>query len=125
MKEGNGKEKKAAVAGAVCGVLNGLFGSGGGMVAVPAFRKSGLSQKEAHATSVAAMAALSAVSAVLYAAGGRFSLSDALPFLLPGTIGGVCGAIFFRKMPPLLLRKLFGGLLIFAALRMLFRAVTG
>ena len=95
------------------------------MVAVPALQKIGLPQKEAHATSVAVMAALSAASAALYAANGRFLLSEALPFLLPGILGGIFGALFFRKTPPVLLKKLFGGLIIFAALRMLFRAVTG
>ena len=125
MKEGKGLEKKAAAAGSLCGILNGLFGSGGGMVAVPALQKAGLSQKEAHATSVFVMAALSAASAALYAANGRFSLADAAPFLLPGILGGVFGALFFKKAPSVLLKKLFGGLLIFAALRMLVRAVTG
>lgn len=117
-------ERKASAAGALCGILNGLFGSGGGMVAVPALTKAGLSQKEAHATSVAVMAALSAASAALYMAKGRFSFSDAAPFLLPGILGSVFGALFFKKTPSALLKKLFGGLIIFAALRMLFRAVT-
>ena len=124
-ERGNKMEKKAAAAGAFCGILNGLFGSGGGMVAVPALQKIGLSQKEAHATSVAVMAALSAASAALYAANGRFLLSEALPFLLPGIWGGIFGALVFRQTPPILLKNLFGGLIIFAALRMLFRAVTG
>lgn len=118
-------DRKSAAAGVLCGILNGFFGSGGGMIAVPALQKAGLSQKEAHATSVAVMAALSAASAVLYWIKGRFLLSDAAPFLLPGILGGIFGALFFRKTPSALLKKLFGGLIIFAALRMLVRAVTG
>ena len=47
------KNKKTAVlAGIFAGFLNGLFGSGGGIIAVPLFKKSGLSQKEAQATAL-------------------------------------------------------------------------
>ena len=43
------KNKKTAIfAGIFAGMLNGLFGSGGGIVAVPLFKKSGLPQKEAQ-----------------------------------------------------------------------------
>ena len=39
--------------GAATGIANGLFGSGGGIIAVPMLQKSGMKAKEAHAASLA------------------------------------------------------------------------
>ena len=41
-----------AVAGLGIGLINGLLGAGGGMLAVPLLKKMGLSQKQAHANAV-------------------------------------------------------------------------
>ena len=57
---------RAAVTGAACGLLNGLFGAGGGMAAVPLLKAGGLPQKKAHATSLAVILPLAAVSAAFY-----------------------------------------------------------
>ena len=61
---------KYALAGALAGVANGFFGGGGGSVLVPALtRLCGMEQRRAFATSVAVIAPLCALSAVMYAAG--------------------------------------------------------
>ena len=57
--------------GSICGFLNGLFGSGGGTVAVPAFEKNGTEPKKAHASSVALIFVLSLVTAVIYLMNGK------------------------------------------------------
>ena len=105
--------------GGISGVLNGLFGSGGGMVAVPMLKKSGLSTKEAHATSLAMMFALSVLSTALYLNSGRLVFSDAMKFIPFGIIGSITGSLLFKKIPASLLRKIFAGFVIFAAVRML------
>ena len=53
MKKITGKWGRAALTGGLCGVLNGLFGAGGGIAAVPLLKAGGLEQKKAHATSLA------------------------------------------------------------------------
>ena len=54
---------KSLVTGALAGIANGLFGSGGGLFLVPLFTKwLGLEQRRAFATSVAVILPLSAVS---------------------------------------------------------------
>jgi len=116
---------KAAVTGTAAGILNGLFGSGGGMVAVPMFKKSGLSVKEAHATSVLMMAALSAASAGLYLYSGRLEFNDAMAFIPGGIAGGVAGSLFFKNIKAVTLRRIFGGFIVFAALKILWGQVTG
>ena len=56
--------------GTLCGFLNGFFGSGGGVIAVPIFEKDGCSVQEAHASSVALIFMLSLVTAVFYGFSG-------------------------------------------------------
>lgn len=115
-------KKSSAAIGAVCGFINGIFGSGGGTVAVPLLRKSGLSQKEAQATSLSAMFFLSAVSAGIYLHEGRVALSDAFGFIPGGMVGAVFAALVFRKMKPKLLGKIFGGTVVFFAAKSLMEA---
>ncbi len=79
------------VAGLFIGLLNGLFGAGGGIVAVTAFQKMGMPDKSAHATAVAVMIFLSAVSGFLYWYNGYVSLADVLPYLPGGIAGAIVG----------------------------------
>lgn len=114
-------DRKAAAIGAAAGFVNGLLGTGGGMVAVPLLRRSGLDAKKAHATSVAVILPLSTLSALLYWLGGRVRLSDALPYLPWGVGGALLGSMLLARIPSDLLRRIFGGFMIFAAVRLLLR----
>lgn len=118
------KGKTAAATGILAGFLNGLFGSGGGVTAVPMLKKSGLSQKESQATTLLLMFFLSAVSAGIYLFEGRLSFSDALPYIPGGILGGISASVLFRKIKPELLRKIFGGFVTFSAARMLWGVVA-
>ncbi|MBQ3501961.1 MAG: sulfite exporter TauE/SafE family protein [Oscillospiraceae bacterium] len=118
------KKTKTAATGVLAGFLNGIFGSGGGVAAVPLFRKNGLDQKEAQATSLLLMFLLSAVSAGIYLSEGRISVPDAVPYIPGGILGGIAASVIFRKMKPDLLRKIFGGFVTFSAARMLWGVVS-
>jgi len=118
------KKAKTAATGVLAGFLNGIFGSGGGVAAVPLFRKNGLDQKEAQATSLLLMFLLSAVSAGIYLSEGRISVPDAAPYIPGGILGGIAASVLFRKMKPDLLRKIFGGFVTFSAARMLWGVVS-
>lgn len=118
------KNKKTAVlAGTLAGILNGLFGSGGGTVAVPLLKKGRFSQKEAQATALFMMFILSAVSAGIYLFEGHLSFSDAAGYIPGGIFGGVAASVCFKKIKPALLRKIFGGLVTFSAAKMLWGIV--
>lgn len=112
-------KKQAAICGAASGILNGLFGSGGGIIAVPLLKKGGLSQKEAQATALFLMFFLSAVSAGIYLYEGRLSFSEALGYIPGGILGGIAASLCFKKIKPVLMRKIFGGFVAFSAGRML------
>lgn len=52
--------------GAIAGLLNGLFGAGGGVAVVPLLEHAGIDTKKSHATSIAIIAPLSLISSLLY-----------------------------------------------------------
>ena len=103
------------------GIINGLLGSGGGMIAVPALEKSGVKANRAHATSVAVMLPLSAVSALFYVWREGVGLNDALPYIPGGIIGALLGVVLLRRVKPTLLRRLFGGVAVYSGVRLLLR----
>lgn len=117
----NGRTKKswAYFGGAAAGIINGLLGAAGGLAVVPALRKAGASVRQSHATSVAVILPISVLSAVLYLRGGRFSFTDALPYLPGGVVGAAFGAWLLPKLPADLLRRIFGGFMLWAAIRLL------
>lgn len=99
-----------------------MFGSGGGLVAVPLLEKLiGAEPKEAHATSVSIILPLSVVSAFLYLNNGHLDLYTALKYVPFGILGALTGGWLLKKFSNKILRKTFAVLLIFAAIRMVVR----
>jgi len=113
------KKFLAALGGVFVGIMNGLLGAGGGMLAVPLLKQFGLDQTRAHATSVAVILPLSIISTTAYLILGRFELADAWVYLLPGAVGALAGALLLVKIPQHWLRKIFACLIIWAGIRML------
>lgn len=108
------------ISGVAVGVLNGLFGAGGGMVAVPLLKKNGLSEQKAHATSISVILPLSILSAFLYMRSGHTNFQEVWPYIPGGIVGGIAGALSLKKIPSKWLRKAFAIFMIYAAVRMLF-----
>lgn len=108
-----------AGAGLALGLLNGLLGTGGGIVAVPALSWLGCKGKESHATSLAVMLPLTVLSAGLYLFSGRATLSQAAAYLPGGLVGAAIGGLVLRRTPATWLRKMFALLLIYAGIRFL------
>jgi uncharacterized membrane protein YfcA len=106
-------------AGLAMGLLNGLFGSGGGIVAVAFLKKLGLSAKGAHATSVLIILALSCLSVFFYRS--YIDFSQCLRYLPGGLAGAAAGALFLRRIPDFWLRKAFAVFILYAAVRLLAR----
>ncbi len=106
--------------GIFCGLLNGFFGSGGGVIAVPIMEKEGCGTREAHASSVALILVLSLVTAVFYFGSGNLDFAEAWKYIPYGAAGALVGSLFLRKIQTKWLHKIFGLLIIAASLRMLF-----
>jgi len=107
--------------GAITGLANGIFGSGGGMIAVPLLEKANLNPQKSHATAIAITLPLSIISAYIYFKNGHINLNDALKYLPAGLIGAIVGGIFLKKIPNKLLKKVFGVVLIISGVRLLMK----
>ena len=57
--------------GLVAGILNGLFGAGGGVAVVPMLENAGIEPKKAHATSISIILPLSILSGIFYLISGH------------------------------------------------------
>lgn len=107
--------------GGLIGLINGMFGAGGGMVAVPLLKKCGLSTKSAHRASVAVILPLSVITLIMYLYLGRVKLKSGLPYIVPGLIGAVIGTAVLSKIKTGYLNKIFGILMFFAGVRLVFK----
>lgn len=116
----NNKLRTYLAAGALTGAANGLFGGGGGMIAVPFLERSSLSVRRAHASAIAVVAPASLVSGALYAAAGLVPLGVFLPVALGVTAGGYLGAKLLGILPARITGALFAVLMLAAGLRMVF-----
>ena len=120
MDRKKGKTMWYALAGAAAGVVNGFFGGGGGQVLVPLLAgKCGLDQRKAFATSVAVIAPLCALSAVVYWFRGQLDLALALPYLAGGLAGGFLGGKLFQKLSMTWLRRGFALLILYGGVKAL------
>lgn len=109
-----------ALCGGAIGVVNGLFGAGGGMLAVPVLAfAAGLPQKKAHATAIAVILPPCVVSTVVYAVRGGFETDILLPTVLGVLAGGIAGAALLKKLSAPVLNLLFYGLMLFAGIKMM------
>lgn len=118
------KKKRNAAAfmagGAAIGALNGLLGGGGGMVAVPLLRKTGLPALKAHATAIAVIAPASALSGAVYLFVGSVPSAVLLPAALGVALGGFLGAKLLSVLPVRIVEVVFAALMLLAGLRLVF-----
>lgn len=112
---------KNSIIGIISGFLNGLLGSGGGTIIVPALEIVNKTEThKAHATAIAVILPLSLVSSAVYLLRGELHW-DSILYVAVGSIpGSILGASILKKLSSNFLNKLFGLVMISAAVRMLF-----
>jgi uncharacterized protein len=114
------KNYKYVLIGACTGIANGLFGSGGGTIAVPAMvLLLGLEEHKAHATAIMIILPLTIVSAYFYISNSYVNWELTLKVTMGGILGGYFGAKLLAVISQNLLRKAFGIFMLIAAIRML------
>lgn len=104
------KKIQKMACGMAVGVANGLFGGGGGMIAVPMLCKTGLDEKRAHATAILLILPICLASFTLYAVKGLSDFSVLIPTAIGVTLGGVLGAKWLEKLPIKAVNLLFAAL---------------
>ena len=110
----------AVMAGGLAGLVNGLFGGGGGMIVVPML--TGLLKrdpKRAHATALMIILPISLVSGLFYAAFGNLQLMVAIPVSIGVSIGGVVGALLLSKLSSKWIIMIFAVVMAAAGIKML------
>jgi uncharacterized membrane protein YfcA len=114
------KFTKYIIIGTVTGMANGLFGSGGGTIAVPAMVLL-LDEEEhiAHATAISIILPLTFVSACLYISNNYVDWNLTIKVMAGGILGGYLGAKLLNICPSHVLRKIFAVFMIAAAVRMI------
>lgn len=107
------------VIGLVAGMLAGSLGIGGGVIFVPALAVVvGLEQAVAQGTSLAVITPTAAIATYAHIRYGRVDWPAAIPVGAASVVGAVIGARLALETDPLILRRLFAGLLVILATRL-------
>ena len=105
--------------------MSGLLGIGGGIVLVPAMvLLLGMSQHQAHGTSLAVISFVVLLSAAFYGLHGQVDWVVAMELAIGGVVGAAIGARLACLSSARQLRKYFGLFLIAIAVRMLFDVIS-
>lgn len=109
----------------LCGVaisfINGLLGAGGGMLAVPFLKKSGLSQREAQQNAIAIILPITLISAAIYLYKDYVNLNDSFSYLPTGLLGSVIATFLIKKFSNKLLKFIFALFMLYAGVRLLLK----
>ncbi|MGF7429197.1 sulfite exporter TauE/SafE family protein [Thermoanaerobacterium thermosaccharolyticum] len=109
---------KLIIIGFITGILNGMFGAGGGTIIVPFMVfLLGIEDHKAHATAISIILPLTILSSIIYIKNGVFNLPITLNITLGSVIGGLLGALVLNKVPIKYLRKIFGIIMLIASAR--------
>lgn len=108
--------------GLISGIFSGLLGIGGAIIIIPCLViLFDISQQMAQGTTLALMVPpIGLLAAWTYYKAGFVDLKIAGLICLGFFIGGFVGARYATQIPDDILRKIFGGLLLIASLKMIF-----
>jgi uncharacterized protein len=102
--------------GLAAGTFGGLAGLGGGIIMIPLMvYVLGLSQHQAHGTSLVALVFTGISGAITYALNGAIDLAAAVLLAGPAVFTARAGAHYAHALPSWVLKKAFGIFLIFCA----------
>lgn len=115
---------KLLLLGTAAGFVNGLLGSGGGIIAV--FGLTSLiadsdGKRDVFANALAVMIPVSLVSAISYISAGRTDLDGFGVYIIPAAIGGVIGAFLLDRIRVPVIKKLFAALVIWSGIYLMIR----
>ena len=103
------------------GIVNGFLGTGGGIVLMLAMsllpKGDDDSVRDRFATLIAVILPLSLISAIMY--GDKIDFTAAVPYLIPGILGGVSGALLLDKLSVKIIKRLFAVMVIWAGVNFL------
>jgi uncharacterized protein len=123
---GPGERWRGTLAGLVAGLAGGLFGVGGGILLVPMLTGMfGLTQHQAHGTSLAAIGATAVAGLVVYAANGHVAWVTGAIMAVTSMLCAGLGARLAARTSHASLTRAFAVFLVLVAARLLWRAPAG
>ena len=113
--------RKKIILGLIAGIICGLFGTGGGMILVPAFiYMLKIESKKARATSLLCMLVMVVISSVFYYKNNYIDWKVGALCAIGGIAGGYLGAKILKKVPDYILKIAFIIFIAYYSFRMLF-----
>jgi uncharacterized membrane protein YfcA len=111
-----------AIIGLMAGVFSGTFGVGGAIIVIPSLIFFlGLSQHQAQGTSLAFMIPpVTMMAALNYSKNGYVNWRFAVVLAIMFVVGTYFGSMLSVSIPEKILKKMFGGLLLLVALKIIF-----
>jgi uncharacterized membrane protein YfcA len=108
--------------GLIAGVASGFLGIGGGIILVPVLGLLfGLSQHQAQGTTLALMIPpIGLLAALKYYYAGNVNVKIAAFVCLGFFFGGYIGAMLVQHVPDTILRRVFGLVMFFVSLKLIF-----
>lgn len=115
-----------ALAGILSGIVNGLLGTGGGILTVLFLSKiyakdSSYSTKDIFVITLCSSVIMSMASLLFYLSSGCFSVSDSALYMLAAVPGGVLGAILLEKLSSKTMKLIFALLVVWAGISMMIK----
>ena len=112
--------------GFAAGIVNGVLGAGSGVLIVYALHaalgKTLADSRDVFANATAVILPVSLFSVISYFLHGSLPPAAQLGrYLLPGVLGGLCGALLLVRLPEIAVKRIFGGVILLSGLIMLVR----
>ena len=109
-----------ACSGLAAGLLNGLFGGGGGLVLIPVLKAFAHVEEESlFPTSVSVMLPVSVLSLLISAIDAPLPWVNAWPWLIGSALGGIAVGLWGKRIPVLWLHRILGIMLLWGGFRYL------
>ena len=112
--------KRIVISSAITGFLCGMFSSGGGIIAVLAFKHIlKYDDKKSRAMAICSILPMCIASSAIYLKGNYIDIKKVIFCSIGGGIGGCIGSIFLEKINSKYLQIIFIGFMIYAGVKML------
>ena len=109
-----------AIAGALAGAVNGMFGAGGGMVLIPLMVwLSDLDENAIFPASVTIILPICLISLSLTWKDGAPDWKMTLPYLIGSCLGGIAAGLWGKKIPTVWLHRFLGAMILWGGFRYL------